>query len=107
MAIRIKEILNFGEQVKVTADWHPDGEHIVFLSESTGKGPQDHFSLGVYHWSTQSIRWLIDDPSRVIENEWVTRDGLVVVDEAKDANHLTTFLDIKIRKRDLLPTPAR
>jgi dipeptidyl aminopeptidase/acylaminoacyl peptidase len=90
-----KEILNFGEQVKVTADWHPDGEHIVFLSESTGKGPQDHFSLGVYHWPSQSLRWLIDDPSRVIENEWVTRDGLVVVDELKDANHLTTFLDIK------------
>ena len=89
-----KEILNFGEQVKVFADWHPDGEHIVFLSESTGNGPQDHFSLGVYHWPTQSIRWLIDDPNRVIESEWVTRDGLVVVDEMKDTNHLTTFLDI-------------
>jgi len=98
-----KEILNFGDQVKVTADWHPDGEHIVFLSESTGKGPQDHFSLGVYHWPTQSTRWLIDDPSRVIENEWVTRDGLVVVDEAKDANHLATFLDIKSGKETSFP----
>jgi dipeptidyl aminopeptidase/acylaminoacyl peptidase len=98
-----KEILNFGEDVKVTADWHPDGEHIVFLSESTGKGSQDHFSLGVYHWPTQCTRWLIDDPSRVIENEWVTRDGLVVVDEAKDANHLTTFLDIKSGKEIYFP----
>jgi dipeptidyl aminopeptidase/acylaminoacyl peptidase len=89
-----KEILNFGEQVKVFADWHPDGEHIVFLSESTGKGPQDHFSLGVYHWPSQSLRWLIDEPNRVIEGTWVTRDGLVVVDEMKEANHLTTFMDI-------------
>ena len=89
-----EEILNFGDQVKVFADWHPDGEHIVFLSESTGDGTQDHFSLGVYHWPTHSLRWLIDDPERVIEGEWVTRDGLVVVDEMKDANHLTTCLDI-------------
>jgi dipeptidyl aminopeptidase/acylaminoacyl peptidase len=89
------EILNFGEQVKVSADWHPDGEHIIFLSESTGDGPQDHLSLGVYHWPTHSIRWLIDDPMRVIESEWVTRDGLVVVDEMKDTHHLTTLLDIK------------
>jgi dipeptidyl aminopeptidase/acylaminoacyl peptidase len=89
-----EEILNFGAQVKVFADWHPDGEHIVFLSESTGDGNKDHFSLGVYHWPTHSLRWLIDDPNRVIESQWVTRHGLVVVDEMKDANHLTTCLDI-------------
>jgi dipeptidyl aminopeptidase/acylaminoacyl peptidase len=88
------EILNFGELVKVFANWHPDGEHIVFLSESTGKGKQDHFSLGVYHWPTHSLRWLIDDPNRVIESEWVTRDGLVVVDDMQAANHNTTCLDI-------------
>jgi dipeptidyl aminopeptidase/acylaminoacyl peptidase len=98
-----KEILNFGEQVKVSADWHLDGEHIVFLSESTGKAPQDHFSLGVYHWPTQSLCWLIDDPKRVIESEWITRDGLVVVDEMKDANHLTTFLDIKTGQETSFP----
>jgi dipeptidyl aminopeptidase/acylaminoacyl peptidase len=89
-----KEILNFGDRVKVFAHWHPDGEHIVFLSESTGKGNQEHFSLGVYHWPSESLSWLIDDPKRGIENEWVTRDGLVVVDEVRDANHLTTCLDI-------------
>jgi dipeptidyl aminopeptidase/acylaminoacyl peptidase len=89
-----REILNFGEQVKVFADWHPDGEHIVFLSESTGDGVKDHFSLGVYHWPTNELRWLIDDPNRMIEGEWVTRDGLVVVDEMKDANHHTSCLDI-------------
>jgi len=98
-----KEILNFGNQVKVFADWHPDGEHIVFLSESTGKGPQDHFSLGVYHLPTQSLRWLIDDPKRVVESAWVTRDGLVVVDEMKDANHLTTFMDMQTGQESSFP----
>jgi dipeptidyl aminopeptidase/acylaminoacyl peptidase len=98
-----KEILNFGDQVKVFPDWHPDGEHIVFLSESTGKGKQDHFSLGVYHWPSQSLRWLIDDPNRVLEGEWVTRDGLVVVDEMQDANHLTTCLDINTGQETSFP----
>jgi dipeptidyl aminopeptidase/acylaminoacyl peptidase len=91
---RDEEILNFGEQVKVFADWHPDGEHIIFLSESSGDGNKDHFRLGLYHWPTHSLRWLIDNPDRVIESQWVTHDGLVVVDEMKDANHLSTCLDI-------------
>jgi dipeptidyl aminopeptidase/acylaminoacyl peptidase len=89
-----QEILNFGDQVKVFADWHPDGEHILFLSESTGDGNKDYLRLGVYNWPTHSLRWLIDDPQRVIESEWLTRDGLVVVDEMRGANHLTTCLDI-------------
>lgn len=89
-----REILNFGEAFKVFADWHTDSEHIVFLTESTGKGPQDYFSLGVYHWPTGSLRWLIDDPDRFIDNEWVTRDGMVVVDEVMGGNHQATALDI-------------
>ncbi len=89
-----EEILNFGAQVRVFANWHPDGEHIVFLSESTGDGNKEHFKLGLYYWPTHDLRWLIDDPNRFIESQWVTRDGLVVVDEMKDANHLTTCLDI-------------
>jgi dipeptidyl aminopeptidase/acylaminoacyl peptidase len=97
------EILNFGEDVKVFADWHPDGEHIVFLSESTGKGMKDHFSLGVYHWPTHGLRWLIDDPSRLIEASWVTRQGLVVVDEMRDTNHLATCLDIQTGQETPFP----
>jgi dipeptidyl aminopeptidase/acylaminoacyl peptidase len=98
-----EEILNFGDQVKVFADWHPDGEQIVFLSESTGDGNKDRFRLGVYHWPTRSLHWLIDDPNRAIESHWVTRDGLVVVDEMKDASHLTTCLDINTGKERSFP----
>jgi dipeptidyl aminopeptidase/acylaminoacyl peptidase len=98
-----REILNFGDGVKVFADWHPDGEHIVFLSESTGEGLQEHFSLGVYHWPTRGLRWLINDPKRVIESFWVTRDGLVVVDEMKDTNHMTTYLDISSENETPFP----
>jgi dipeptidyl aminopeptidase/acylaminoacyl peptidase len=97
------EILNFGEDVKVFADWHPDGEHIVFLSESAGKGRKDYLCLGVYHWPTQGLRWLIDDPSRTIESSWVTRQGLVVVDEMQDTNHLATCLDIQTGQEKSFP----
>ena len=75
----------------------------MFISESTGDGSQDHYSLGVYHWPSQSIRWLIDNPRRVIESEWVTRDGQVVVDEMRDANHLTTVLDIQTGQESSFP----
>jgi dipeptidyl aminopeptidase/acylaminoacyl peptidase len=98
-----EEILNFGDQVKVFADWHPDGEQIVFLSESTGDGNKDYFRLGVYHWPTRSLRWLIDDPNRAIESQWVTWDGQVVVDEMKDARHLTTCLDINTGEERSFP----
>jgi dipeptidyl aminopeptidase/acylaminoacyl peptidase len=98
-----REILNFGAQVKVDADWHPDSEHIVFLSESKGDGAAEHYSLGVYHWPTGQLQWLIDDSNRLIEGEWVTRDGLVVVDEMKDAQHVTSFIDIDSMKEMTLP----
>ena len=89
-----REILNFGDQVKVFADWHPDSEQVVFMSESTGEGAQEHFSLGVYHVPSGSVRWLVDDASRTIESEWVTPDGLVVVDEMSQARHLATCIDL-------------
>jgi dipeptidyl aminopeptidase/acylaminoacyl peptidase len=90
-----REILNFGAAVKVFAHWHPDGEHIIFLSESNGNSPQDHISLGTYHWPTGQIRWLIDDSERAIEGAWVTWDGLVVVDDMQATNHRTSYLDLQ------------
>jgi acetyl esterase/lipase len=88
-----KEILNYGAEIKVFAEWFADNEHIIFLSESTGHGTQDYLSLGAYHWPTGQVRWLIDDPRRFLEGKWVTRDGVVVVDEVRNANHHTTWLD--------------
>lgn len=88
-----REILNFGEDVKVFARWLPDGENIVFTSESIGKGKQEHISLGVYRVRDGQVRWLVDDPARAIEGFWVSPDGLVVVDEMVQANHAATFID--------------
>ncbi len=88
-----REILNFGDQVKVFARWFPDGENILVISESTGGQPQEHISLGIYHWPTRRLRWLLDDPQRMIEGAWVSPDGMVVVDEIRHAVHRPSYLD--------------
>ena len=93
-----REILNFGDRVKVFARWFPDGEHILVLSESTGGGsqdrPQGYQSLGVYHWPSEELRWLVDDPGRSIEGAWISPDGTVVVDEMQRAGHAATYIDL-------------
>ena len=88
-----EEILNFGEDIKIEASWFPDGEHILFLSESTGGGKQEYQSLGIYNRITGTTRWLIDDPDRAIESSWVSPDGLVIVDEMRNARHAPSYLD--------------
>lgn len=87
-----REILNFGARHKLFARWFPDGEHILVLSESTGNGPQQHASLGVYHWPTESMRWLIDDPARYIKGAWTSPDGSAIIDEVRDGCHRPTWL---------------
>ncbi|MCZ7575276.1 MAG: prolyl oligopeptidase family serine peptidase [Ardenticatenaceae bacterium] len=88
-----REILNFGDAVKVSASWFPDGERILVLSESHDGRPQTHMSLGVYHWPSGTMRWLLDDPDRDLESAWVSPDGTIVVDEVREARHRPTFLD--------------
>ncbi|HDQ73668.1 MAG TPA: S9 family peptidase [Chloroflexi bacterium] len=88
-----REILHFGDRAKCHARWFPDGEHILVLSESRDGRPQDYQSLGVYHWPSDEMRWLIDDPARAIERAWVSPDGLLVVDEIRAARHTPSFVD--------------
>ena len=88
-----REILNFGDAVKVTAEWFPDGERILVLSESRDGRAQQHRSLGVYRWANGEMSWLIDDPARNIEHASVSPDGVVVVDEVREAGHRPSWVD--------------
>jgi len=88
-----REILNFGDQVKVTARWFPDGERILVLSESRDGRSQEHYSLGMYHWPSGEMRWLLDDPARSIEAARVSPDGFIVVEELREARRVPSFLD--------------
>lgn len=91
-----REILNFGDRVKVFARWLSDSEHILFLSESTRPelaGVQQHMSLGLYHWPTGKHHWLIDDPRRSLENAWASPHGAIIVDELKEATHYASIIE--------------
>jgi len=88
-----REILNFGERVKVTARWFPDGEHLLVLSESRDGRQQEHYSLGVYHWPSGEMSWLLDDPARSIEAARVSPDGFIVVEDLRGARRVPSYLD--------------
>ena len=90
-----REILNFGDEVKVYARWFPDSERLMVLSESVNGCQQDFQSLGVYHLADEELRWLIDDPQRMIEGAWVTPGGLIVVDEIRNASHTPSYLEVE------------
>lgn len=90
-----REILFFGDQVKVFAHWLPDNENILVISEATErtlKTGQPYKSLGLYHWPSGQMRWLIDDPQRSIESASVSPDGALIVDEIREAKHLPAFI---------------
>jgi dipeptidyl aminopeptidase/acylaminoacyl peptidase len=99
-----REILNFGDRHKLFARWFPDGEHILVLSESTGNGPQQHASLGIYHWPSGTMQWIIDDPARYIKGAWTSPDGLVIVDEVHDGCHRPTWIDPASGQETAFPT---
>jgi len=98
-----EEILNFGDSHKVTARWFPDSENILVLSESKDGKTQDHKSLGIYHWPSRSMRWLIDDPKRTLQAAWVSPDGVIIVDEVVNAGHTPTFIDLQTGEEHSFP----
>lgn len=42
----------------------PDGDRILVLSQSRDGLSQEDYGLGVYHWPSGEMGWLLDDPSR-------------------------------------------
>ena len=69
-----REILNFGDAVKVSASWFPDGRRVLFLAEA-----DTYRRLGLWGMDDQRIRWLIDDPGRNVEDAFVPPNGGPVV----------------------------
>ncbi|HKH11830.1 MAG TPA: alpha/beta fold hydrolase [Rubrobacter sp.] len=84
-----REILNFGEKAKVSASWFPDGRRVLFLAEA---GP--YRRLGVWSLDDESVRWLLDDPGRNVEEAFVPPNGgPVVVVEVEGAGIRASLLD--------------
>ncbi len=84
------EILNFGDDVKVSAAWHPAGEKIVFTVEMV-----THKKVGLYTILDKSIQWISDDPSRTVEEVYFPKGAeLLALLEVKEAQYEVSLLDM-------------
>jgi dipeptidyl aminopeptidase/acylaminoacyl peptidase len=86
-----REILNFGPTVKVSASWLPCGRRVLFVVEA-----ESHRKLGVWVMDDDSVRWLVDDPGRSIEDAFAPpNDGPVVVVGVEQARIRASLLDVE------------
>ena len=83
------EILNAGDKIKTWASWFPDGERILVEVET-----DTHKKLSVRTLHEATIRWLLDDPQRNIEEAFVPpgSDNIVVV-EVRDTRLQASLLN--------------
>jgi dipeptidyl aminopeptidase/acylaminoacyl peptidase len=93
------EILNYGDQVKVFASWFPDGKRVLVLAER-----ETHRRLGVWDLETETVRWLLDDPSRNVEDAAVPYGSdRIVVYEVQEARTRCSLMDPETGEETWLP----
>jgi dipeptidyl aminopeptidase/acylaminoacyl peptidase len=86
-----REILNFGPRIKISASWFPDGRRILFVAEA-----ESYRRLGVWSMDEESVRWLVENPTRNIEYSFVpSNGGPVVVMEIEQAWVRASLLDMQ------------
>jgi dipeptidyl aminopeptidase/acylaminoacyl peptidase len=86
-----REILNFGPQNKVSASWFPDGRRVLFVADA-----ESYRRLGVWSMDEESVRWLVEDPTRNIEYSYVPPNGgPVVVVGIEQAGIRASLLDVQ------------
>jgi len=97
-----REILNFGAEVKVSASWFPDGERVLVLAEAL-----THRRLGVWRLADGSLRWLLDDPARNVEQAYVPfgSDRIVAI-EVRQARPRASLLHTDTGEETALPNIA-
>ncbi len=93
------EILNYGDEVKVYASWFPDGRRVLVLAER-----ETHRRLGVWDLETETVRWLLDDPTRNVEGASVPHGSeRIVVYEVQDARARCSLMDPETGEETWLP----
>lgn len=94
-----KEILNFGDKVKISASWHPNGKDVVFISEA-----DTYRRVGIFHVLDGSIKWILDDASRNIEDAYILLGSLqqMVICETENAQDNVSLLDTDSLKETTL-----
>jgi dipeptidyl aminopeptidase/acylaminoacyl peptidase len=84
-----RELHNAGADKYCNARWFPDGRRVLLVADTA-----THTRIGVHDLAAGTTRWLIDDPTRCIENAFVPfgSDKIVVI-EARDARYFSSLLD--------------
>ncbi|MCD6053803.1 MAG: peptidase prolyl oligopeptidase active site region, partial [Rubrobacteraceae bacterium] len=86
-----REILNFGPRIKISASWFPDGRRVLFVAEA-----ESYRRLGMWSMDEESVRWLVENPTRNIEYSFVPPNGgPVVVMEIEQARVRAALLDMQ------------
>ncbi|MBA3635115.1 MAG: S9 family peptidase [Rubrobacteraceae bacterium] len=86
-----REILNFGQRLKVSASWFPDGRRVLFVAET-----ESYRRLGLWSMDEEPVRWLVEDPARSIEYSFAPPNGgPVVVVGVEQAGVRASLLDVQ------------
>lgn len=97
-----REILNFGDDLKVAAAWFPDSRRVLVQAAT-----KTHQRLGVWILEDGAVRWLLDDPTRNIEGAFVPHGGdRIVVIEVNLARTRCSLLDPETGTETALPGVA-
>ena len=102
-----REILNFGEKARVFASWLPDSKRIAFITDTKENIEQKHYSLGIFNIESEEIIWVIDDPSRSIEDFSVPRIGnYFLVSEYEKSKEKVSIINMETLQETKLPRIA-
>lgn len=86
-----REILNLGDSVKTFGRWFPDSRRVLVMSDT-----DTHRRIGVWALDDHAshVRWLVDDPTRNIENAYVPLGSEeIVLLEVKEARMRASLLN--------------
>lgn len=84
-----REILNLGDSVKTFGRWFPDSRRVLVMSDTA-----THRRIGVWVLDDQKVQWLVDDPTRNIENAYVPPGSEeIVLLEVKEARMRASLLN--------------
>lgn len=94
-----KQILDFGDNARIDARWHSDGNQLVFSTNDKG-----YWRVGSYHTETKEIRWIVDDPSKNVSSAIPSQFGNWLILEYTEMARTTTEL-IHLDGNETLPIP--
>ena len=94
-----REIFSLGDDLKAAGSWFPDGRRVLIQADT-----RTHRKLGVWDLPSERIYWLLNDPTRNVENACVPfRSHLVLVHEVRQARSRPSLMDPRSAAETMLP----